>query len=108
MITIPMLDQNSFVVEASLDDLTYFLRFDWNSEAQIWVMGISNANNEAVLQGVVLLSNTPLLTQFRHLSVPAGEFIVLAEDPEMVVDRHCFLNRHATLYYLLEEEVASL
>ena len=63
MITIPMLDQNSFVVEASLDDLTYFLRFDWNSEAQIWVMGISNANNEAVLQGVVLLSNTPLLTQ---------------------------------------------
>lgn len=108
MIKIPLIDQNSFVIEAALDELTYFLRFDWNSEAQFWTMAIQNARNEAVLRGVVLVSNTPLLQQFRHLDVPAGEFVVVADDPDMAIDRNCFLNGRANFYYLTENEVAAL
>ena len=108
MTPIPVLDQNSFVIEAGLDDLTYFLRFDWNSEAQLWTLGIQNARNESVLQGVVLVPNTPLLEQFRHLAVPAGEFIVYALDDNLQIGRDTLLTESATLYYLTEAEVGAL
>lgn len=108
MIKIPLIDQNSFVIEAGLDGMTYFLRFDWNSEAQIWTMAIQNARNEAVLQGVVLLPNMPLTEQFRHLALPPGEFVVYAEDDNLRIGRETFLTDGATLYYLMEAEVGAL
>lgn len=108
MIPIPFIDQNSFVIEAGLEEMTYFLRFDWNSEAQMWTMAIQNARNEALLQGVVLVPNTPLLEQFRHLAVPPGEFIVYAEDDNLRIGRDTLLAESATLYYLTEAEVGAL
>ncbi|WP_237173048.1 phage baseplate plug family protein [Paracandidimonas lactea] len=108
MITIPLIDQNSFVIEASLEDRTYFLRFDWNSEAGIWTMATQDAGSQAVLTGVVLVPNSPLLDQFRHLAVPPGEFIVYALNNDLVLGRDTFLAGAATLYYLTEAEVATL
>lgn len=108
MIKIPMQDKNSFVLEAGLEDITFFLRFDWNSEAGIWVMGIANAKNEDIVRGLVLVPNTPLLKQFRHLAVPAGEFVVYASDDDLQVGRDTFLDGTATLYYLMENEVGAL
>lgn len=108
MIQIPMRDQNSFVIEAGLEDVTFFLRFDWNSETGIWVMGIVNARNEDIIRGLALVPNTPLLEQFRHLAVPAGEFVVYANDDDLQVGRDTFLAGTAALYYLTEAEVAAL
>lgn len=108
MIPIPLVDQNDFVLEAALEDIIYFLRFSWNDEAQFWVMSIQNANNEQVLQGVVLVLNVALLTQFRTLAVPPGEFIAYAENPLEVLDRNAFISGRALLYYMTEEEYAAL
>jgi hypothetical protein len=108
MITIPLADQNSFIIEAALDEIIYLLRFDWNSEAQIWTMAMQDARDETVLRGVVLVPNTPLLEQFRHLPVPRGEFIVYALDDNLQIGRDTFLAQTAALYYLTEAEVAAL
>lgn len=108
MIAIPLVDQNSFMVEAGLEERTYFLRFDWNSEAAIWTMAIQDAGAQAVLTGVVLVPNSPLLDQFRHLSVPPGEFVVYALNDDLVIGRDTFISGAATLYYLTEAEVAAL
>ncbi len=107
MIKIPMRDQNSFVIEAGLEDVTFFLRFDWNSEDGIWVMGLANARNEDIIRGLVLVPNTPLLEQFRHLAVPAGEFVAYAND-DLQIGRDTLLTGAAALYYLTEAEVAAL
>jgi len=108
MIKIPLIDQNSFVVEAGLDDGTYFLRFDWNSEAEFWTMAITDALEAVILQGVVLVPNTPLLANFRHLAVPAGEFIVDAENANLQIGRDTFVTGDARLYYLTEAEVGAI
>jgi len=108
MIKIPLVDQNSFVIEASLDGATYFLRFDWNSEAEIWVLGLQDASTASVLQGVVLVPNSPLLEQFRHLAVPPGEFVVDAQDDNLQLGRDSFLTGQATLYYVGEDEYGAL
>lgn len=106
MIRIPVPDQNSSVVEASLGEITYFLRLDWNAEAQIWTMGIANARNEDVLRGVVLVPNTPLLGQFQHLRIPPGEFVAYVEDDQ--IGRNTFANGRARLLYLTEDDLAAL
>jgi hypothetical protein len=108
VIVIPMLDQNSFVIEASLDESTYFLQFDWNSEAQFWTMAIANYRNEAILQSVVLVPNSALIGQFRHLDVPAGEFIVYCSEDKSQVTRDNFIRGKCELFYLTESEYASL
>lgn len=108
MIPLPMADQNDFVLEASLEDVTYFLRFSWNDEAQIWVMSIQNSDDELILQGVVLVPNVALLTQFRTKAIPPGEFIAYAENPLEVLDRNAFTSGRAVLYYMTEEEYAAL
>jgi hypothetical protein len=108
MIKIPLVDQNSFLIEASLEGATYFLRFDWNSEAGIWVLGLQDASTETVLNGVALVPNSPLLGQFRHLAVPPGEFVVDAQDDDLLIRRDSFLTGQATLYYVDEDEYAAL
>lgn len=108
MIQIPMVDQNDFLVEAALDGVTYYLRFSWNSEAQIWVMGIQNSENLVLMQGVVLVPNVALLTQFRTLDLPAGEFVAYMDDDYKDVGRDSFLTDDAKMFYIPGEEYASL
>ncbi|HRL22799.1 MAG TPA: hypothetical protein PLP85_13610 [Alcaligenes sp.] len=108
MIAIPLADQNSFVVEASLEGNTYFLRLDWNSEAGLWVLGLQDARTAVVLQGVALVPGSPLLGQFRHLGVPPGEFMVHRQDDSLSLGRDSFRDAQATLYYMSEAEYAAL
>lgn len=108
MITIPMIGQNDFLLEAALDDVTYFLHFSWNSEAEFWVMGIQNANNDVVLQGVVLVPNVALLNQFKTHAVPRGEFVAYAENPLERLGRDSFTSGRAVLFYMTEAEYAAL
>lgn len=108
MIEIPFVDQNDFVLEATLDDVTYFLHLQWNSEAEIWVMGIEDINAVNLFNGAVLLPNIPLLAQFRTLPVPTGEFIVATSDPLQVIDRESFLNGRAHLWYVTGDEMYAL
>lgn len=107
MIKIPLIDQNDFIVEAALEGATYFLHFSWNSEVGYWVMSIESAFNEAILSGVVLSPNTPLLKSFHHTAVPPGEFIAYVDDrTTQRIGRNDFLSGKAALYYLTEEEHA--
>lgn len=105
MIRIPLVDLNDFVIEAALEETTYFLRFSWNSEAQFWTLGIRNARNEIILQSIVMVANTPLLRQFPTYAVPPGELIAYMDNPNGIIGRESFLTDEATLYYLPSTEV---
>lgn len=98
-------DQNDYLIECELDDQTFFLHLSWNSEAGIWVMGVEDANETAILQGVVLVANSWLIQQFRGLSaLPPGDFIVYSPNPNEIIDRDAFLEGRAFLYYVTQEE----
>lgn len=108
MIEIPFVDQNDFITEAALEDVTYFLRFSWNTEGQFWVMGIQDSQRGSLLQGVLLVPNVALLPQFRAWDVPPGEFVAYMDNDFGQIDRYSFLNGQATLWYLTEAEYAAL
>lgn len=108
MIPIPLVDENDFILEAPLEERTYFLHFSWNSEGRFWVMGVNNANSDTVLQGIVLVPNVALLATYRTYELPPGEFVAYAENPLEQLDRDSFITGRATLYYLTEAEYAAL
>jgi hypothetical protein len=108
MTPIPLIDENDFLLEATLEDVTYFLHFSWNSEARFWVMGIRNANSDVLIQGVVMAPNVALLAYYRAYALPPGEFVAYAEDMGAALDRDSFRDGRAVLFYLTEAEYAAL
>lgn len=97
-------DQNDYLIECVLDDQTFFLHLSWNSEAGIWVLGVEDANEEVIIQGVVLVANSWLLQQFKRLPLPSGDLFVYARNPNEVIDRTAFLEGRAALYYVTQNE----
>ena len=105
MIQIQVLDANDSLTEVELDGVTYFLGLGWNSEFEAWAMSIENAYNEVVVAGIALVPDTPLLAQYRHLPVPAGELIALAPDRRNTISRAALPSGEVGLMYVSVEEV---
>ncbi|WP_028353434.1 phage baseplate plug family protein [Bordetella petrii] len=107
MITIPVIDANDSLTEVELEGGTYFLRLSWNSEADLWVLGIENANNEVIIAGIALVPDTPLLAQYRYLPLPPGEIVALAPDRRNTISREALPSGDVTLVYVTAQEVVS-
>jgi hypothetical protein len=106
MIQIPIPDVNDSLTEVDLDGLTYFLRLSWNSEAELWTLSIENAYNELVVAGIAVLPGTPLLSGYRHLTVPAGELVALAPDRRDTIGRAALASGEVALIYVDAQEMA--
>ena len=107
MQVIPVIDANDSLTEVELEGRTYFLRLSWNSEAELWVLGIENANNEIIIAGIALVVDTPLLSQYRHLALPPGDFVALSSDGNEVISREDLPAGDVALIYLTAEDVAN-
>lgn len=105
MIKIPLIDANDFEVEAELDDVTYFLHFAWNDEAEIWTLSVSNANNESVLSGIRIITNYPLLGNYPHLGLPTGYLIATCLDTsKTTIGRSDFADNVVEMVYISRDE----
>jgi len=69
-------DLNSQAIEATLDDILYYIILNWNESGQYWTMSIRNAEYETLINGIALSTNYPLTRQFRYADMPPGELIV--------------------------------
>jgi len=106
MIQIPIPDVNDSLTEVDLDGLTYFMRLSWNSEAELWTLSIENAYNELIVAGIAVLPGTPLLSGYRHLTVPAGELVALAPDRRDTISRAALPSGEVALIYVDAQEMA--
>jgi hypothetical protein len=106
MIQIPIPDVNDSLTEVELDGVTYFLRLSWNSEAELWALSIENAYNELIVAGIAVVPGSPLLAGYRHLTVPAGEMVVLAPDRRDTISRDALPSGEVALIYVDAQEVA--
>ena len=106
MIQIPIPDVNDSLTEVELDGVTYFLRLSWNSEAELWALSIENAYNELIVAGIAVVPGSPLLAGYRHLTVPAGEMVVLAPDRRDTISRDALPSGEVALIYVDAQAVA--
>lgn len=56
-----------------LDGVVYTLRLRWSERGECWHFDLSDADGDAILSGVRLVTGFPLLYRFRYLGVPPGE-----------------------------------
>lgn len=110
MITIGLMDANSFVKAVILDNLALRLRFDWNDHQQQWYMDICGNDNADIIRGLPLVANYPLLKQYRrHQKIPPGELLaVLTNEQDAAIGRKDFINGRASLVYVPEVEVSAI
>lgn len=106
MITISMMDANSFVESAVLDKTAYKLRFNWNDDAQHWSMDICTDKNVDIACGLSVVPNFPLLNQYKRISsLPRGELMAVVTDGGDDIGRKDFVSGRAVLVYMSEEEL---
>src|SRR4029079_317582 len=107
--SIPVLDANDSLTEVVLTGETFFLHLGWNTESASWTLGINNALNEAVVEGIALVTDTPLLERYRaSMHVPAGELVALTPDQRNSISRTALPLGIVALMYYEPDEVEAL
>jgi hypothetical protein len=107
MISIKTIDANSQAIEAVLDDELFYIVLNWNDSNHSWSMDLRNSSYEALIFGVAIVPNYPLLWQFRYRAMPAGELFAASDkDRNGPIPRDGFVTGKYDLIYLPVAELA--
>jgi hypothetical protein len=98
-------DLNSQSIEATLDNILFYIVLDWNQSGQYWSMAVRNSAYQTILDGVSVSANYPLTWQFRYSDMPPGELVVgSAHYRSGPVPRDGFSSgKYRLLYYGVED-----
>jgi len=95
------LDSIAFKERVVLDGVPYKLHFRWNVRGNFWSMTIKNTKGVALISGVKLVYNYPLIGRYKGRDLPPGEMRILrgesGDDAELA--RHELFNKTANLIY---------
>lgn len=70
--------------QISLSGTLYTVRLYWNNLNQYWILDLSDASGNAIVQGVPLVSGALLLSQYKYLGLPGDLFVQVSDDPNAV------------------------
>ena len=106
MIKLNVIDANSQVIEATLDEETFYIVLDWNSSNSSWTMDVRNAEYDTLISGIAVVPNELLLRQFRYSSMPKGDLCVgFTKDRNGPIPRNGFEpNQGYELIYIEAED----
>jgi len=106
MQVITTIDANSQLIEVSLDRQVFFVTLDWNDEAELWVIGLQDAERNTLISGIALSANWPLFWRFRYPYMPRGDLMALTDTYlDGGIRRDSFVNGEAALCYVTEDEL---
>lgn len=96
---IPLQPGTAQTLTIALDNITYTLTLRWNDVAQCWNLDISDANNNAILQNVPLVTGLDLLEQFAYLGID-GQLVVQTTNDADEVPTFASLGVTGNLYFV--------
>lgn len=99
MVEITVPDLNDYVIEAEIHDRTFYLHFQWNSEAGFWVLGVQNSEQEVILAGLLLVCGLDVFSKWRYLDIPQVRLFVEMKGGQSHPVRDSFIKKEAVLYY---------
>ncbi len=109
MFVLEVIDANSQAIEATLDDILYYIILDWNESGQYWTMSIRNSAYETLINGISLSANYPLTYQFRYSDMPPGEIMVASSHYRSgPVPRDGFSSGRYQLIYQTQQDLFNL
>jgi hypothetical protein len=85
-----------------LEGATYGIRLYWLVPAQCWVIDLSDASGNPLINGIPLITGTNLLTQYRRYVGPPGQLLVISDHlPPDAVPNFTDLGITGHLFYLV-------
>lgn len=106
MIELAVADLNSQAIEATLDDVMYYIILNWNQAGGYWTIGFRNAGYRTLVTGISVSANFDLISQFKYSDMPAGAIFVLSYDVRSgPVPRDGFSSGNYHLVYMTEDEL---
>lgn len=106
VITISLIDANSFVESVVMDNVAYKIRVNWNDNVGKWFIDVCDDKNRDIVCGMSVVPNFPLLNQYKRvLDLPRGELMAIVTDGGCDIGRKDFVNGRAVLVYMSEEEL---
>jgi hypothetical protein len=87
-VEIPTQPGRPFSESVTLNNVTYFLEFHWNTVAKVWTVDFyDETGTAALLRGVALVTGCDLLEQFSYLTLGAKLVLtVMTIGPGLPVD----------------------
>lgn len=77
MIRVPLSSHANTTQRIELGGVVYALRVRWSERGSCWHLDLADADGAAIVTGMRLTEGFPLLARYRHLSVPAGELVLV-------------------------------
>ena len=96
-------DVPAFTFQTDLDGTTYSFKFRYNSRMDRWAFDILTANNDPIIEGVLVVTGTLLLERFSDPRLPQGDMFVLNKEDENVSPGRSDLQKNV---FILYDEVA--
>ena len=96
-------DVPAFTFQTDLDGTTYSFKFRYNSRMDRWAFDILTANNDPIIEGVLVVTGTLLLERFSDPRLPQGDMFVLNKEDENVSPGRNDLQKNV---FILYDEVA--
>lgn len=108
IVQLPIVQEGPFFgFGTELDGVTYRFSFRWNDRLAQWVMDLADGDGNALVSGLRVVIDTPLLRRFRgRAGMPPGELIAVdTEDTLRDADLED-LGRRVAVFYLSGDEIA--
>jgi hypothetical protein len=70
-------DDPCFCITVPLDDTDFILSFWWNTRESRWYLSVAAADGTALVDGIPLVIDYPLLNRFGSASLPGGMLMAI-------------------------------
>jgi len=108
MVIIPNLPFSSYTEQVSIENVVYILRFNWNYRQQSWHLDIFNKDHVLLVCGIRIVKGINIIRPYRYLPIPLGEILVGEDGNPYGEIADGALGETAFLYYVTEEESATI
>jgi hypothetical protein len=88
-----------------LEGQTYGLKLIWNFRAEAWFLSLYDADGQAIVHGIRLVTDYPLGKRFKDSRMPPGTFQIQDTSGERRDPNSADLGRRALLYYFTADEL---
>lgn len=105
---IPIKDNPNHSIIQSIDSVIYQFVFKYNSKFDFWTMDILTEDGSAILYGIKIVANYPLIFSHKNSLLPDGDFMAQTSDKNYRIGRDSFSTGKAQLIYLTSDELKAI
>ncbi len=99
-------DLPAYTFQIDLESKLFTFTFRYNERMDRWIMDIADENENELLLGTPILTQTNLIERFKDDNLPPGEFFAIDESGEDKQPGREDLGNDVKLFYVETEEAA--